>query len=43
MDAAQMRSLGGLTAKVQLSRDVGGEDRFAAALSADLLALAEKP
>jgi len=39
----RVRSLAGLIAKAQLGREVGDEDRFGAALIADLLALAEKP
>jgi hypothetical protein len=41
--STRVRSLAGLVAKAQLSREVGDEDRFGAALIADLLALAEKP
>jgi hypothetical protein len=41
--STRVRSLAGLIAKAQLSREVGDEDRFGAAVIADLLALAEKP
>ncbi len=40
--STRVRSLAGLIAKAQLGRGVGDEERFGAALIADLLALAEK-